>query len=248
MPSKPVAVVTTSFGKARYLTQLKEALELQTTRDFQWYVLDNSIDEETRFLVQAWQEAWITVELHDFTDEERGSLCPHPVLLNGLLSRLSEHENFIHISDDDLPDPRLIDTLNSFLRYNRDKNACYAPMRMARQVGDDYDDMGIVSPQAPVIFGPKVDPLSFLDGNSVMLRLDSLKALMKPWPESWEGSEICDGMMLRRFCEANQIWPAISEPLLLHRVTELSAWRNAVHGTLQGRDAFLGKWEMKREP
>jgi hypothetical protein len=202
-------------------------------------VLDNSLDRETRETVESWDEPWIEVRTYDFTEEQRRQFCPHPYLLNEILPEIEE-EFFMHISDDDLPDINLMTTLNGFFRFNRDKDACYVPIRMVLQDGDEMEELerGVI-PAACVIFGGKVDPLGFLDGNSVLIRTEKLLEMGRPWPEDWELADHADGSMLREFCKTNRIWPASTEPLLIHRVTELSAWRNAKVGMRRGTDPFI---------
>jgi hypothetical protein len=244
-------VVTSSFNKPKYLAELRQALENQTTPvyRFTWRIFDNSTDQETRDLVLSWKgEPWIEVECFDFSAEERAARCPHPVLLNRAVRNLEGL--LVHISDDDLPDPGFLTALVGFLRFNQDKAAAYVPMRcqVLRENGESYP-WGTMVPPAPVVFGPRVDPVGNLDGNCVMAKVEALRRLGDPWHEEWKDADKCDGLMLRRFCETEKIWPASSEPLFTHRITPMSAWRNSEAGLVFGSDAIVPGGDLtKRGP
>jgi len=231
-------VVTTSFNKGIYLPELRAALEKQTAppgeKVFTWWIMDNSLDRATRKLVLEWQAEelpWLRVTTHDFTEEERQQKFAHPVLLNLALREL-EDGSVIHVSDDDLPQPRFMETLLNFLGFNKDKEACYVPTRWVFEEieGDGFTEGGVM-PTAPVVFRKGVDPFAQLDGNSVLATVSALKEIGDtPWPEDWESAFICDGHMLRSLAERNQIWPAADSVLLLHRTTRLSTFNNTIRG------------------
>lgn len=238
-------MVTTSYNKGRYLLELREHLEKQVYPKalWSWWIMDNSTDQPTRDLVLSWKEEdedWIKVTTHDFTDEERQERFVHPVLMNQAVSEL-DGGAFVHISDDDLPSPRFIGTLAAFLGYNKDKDAAYVQARWVIQQEGGGFEFRSKMPPARVIFSSRVDPYSLLDGNSVMIRVEALKALgSKPWPESWDNAFCCDGEMLQSLVQRTKIWPAATEVLLLHRTTELSTFNNTVRGQ-QRRPDPLGQ-------
>jgi len=233
MQTQEITVLTTSYNKKQYLLSLKDALDHQSLPQgmFEWWVMDNSTDD-TRDEVLSWDEDWIKVTTHDFTEQQRRERFVHPVLMNQAVDELPLDENklqfFVHISDDDLPHHKFVESLASFLRFNRDKMAAYVPMRQTQLIDGVFVDRNVQIPSATLIFGGKLDPVTHLDGNGVMLRLDGLKALGKPWDEDWETAGWCDGYMLRRFGnEIGKIWPAAQDVLMDHRVTELSTFLNS---------------------
>lgn len=231
VPPNQAWIITTSFNKGKYLPELRAALEAQTDQNFMWWIMDNSTDAATRELVLSWKDAgWIKVTTHDYTDEERRERFIHPVLLNQALAEAPTGDYFIHMSDDDLPYPRFLETLVGFLIFNRDKDACYTKIRWTTLEEDGSWEVRTELPPAPVIFGPKIDPFG-QDGNSMLFSLEALRSLgEKPWPEDWDGADCCDGQMLRSFCKEHRIWPASTVPLMDHRTTELSAFNNSIMG------------------
>ena len=195
--------------------------------------MDNSTLEETRQTVLRFDEPWIDVSIHDYTLSERKQFFVHPVLMNEALTEYDDEDLFIHISDDDLPDPDFIRTLIGFFNFNRDKSACYVPMRQMMISADG--EISVLHAQMPpslVIFNETINPNTQLDGNCTMFRVETLRKLGKPWRETWNHAGTLDGQMLSDFVTKlnEKIWPASSEVLMNHRITPQSTFVNSVYG------------------
>lgn len=225
--SNRITVVTTSFNKLQYLSELKEAMAGQTIRKdwLTWWVMDNSTLPDVRELISTWKDDWIKVSFHEFTPEERTERFIHPVLMNQAIAELDGSGLYIHISDDDLPHPEMLRVLVGFMRFNEDKDACYCPARFITEQPDGRWQTEVAAiPNSAVIFSENVDPMMQLDGNTVCLRVELLKRLWPIWPEGWERANVCDAEAMRKVCTVTRIWPATTDPLLVKRGTPLSTF------------------------
>jgi hypothetical protein len=172
-------IVATLADQLEQVTELKHHLEDQSFRKDQltWWV---NLHEET-----DWDEEWIKRTALNVIS--RSDLLTHII-------QKSTEGILVYLDQNDVLDSRALETLVGFLRFNRDKMACYLPLALD----------GERIPQSAWIF--KADSSELATG-CVGFRIEALKELEVPWAED-------EAEALTTFCAQHAIWPATSQILV----------------------------------
>ena len=56
MKEVKITIVTPSYNRAHTLQRVYDSLKVQTFRDFKWIIMDDGSTDETKILVQSFQE------------------------------------------------------------------------------------------------------------------------------------------------------------------------------------------------
>ena len=170
-PSLQLEIVTVASSPSLELERLKEALDKQKLNKdwFKWWILT---DTPKAF----WDEDWIGFAQFssDFVTQLKGSLL-------------------CLLSVEVVPDIEFLAVLHGFMRFNRDKFACYVPARNGAGV----------KPVSPKIFG-KSPVLDVHKSSCIVLRAHA--------EYCWE-----DEIMLDQVVAQTYLWPASSTPKLTLR-------------------------------
>ncbi len=164
-------IVTIASSPSLELERLKEALDKQKIHKdwFRWWILT---DTPKVF----WDEEWICFARFssDFVAQLQGPF-------------------FCYMSPEIIPDKEFLDVLHGFMRFNRDKFACYVPARNGEGV----------YPAVPKIFSkpPAVD----VHKSSCIVSTDLVEYC-------WEDESMIDQVVAQTY-----LWPACSTPKLTLR-------------------------------
>lgn len=232
MTNPKVSIITPSYNKARYVLDGIDSILKQTYPDFEYWIIENSTDKETRKIVKekAKTDPRIVYVEEDYTDEERGAQYITAYILNQYLPKL-KGKYILYMSDDDLLQP---DCLKDSVAYMEDESeekrwVSYHSQLLSR-VRDDGSFEQVSTMKASVKRGfnsvnPQVDCM--LDGGQMMMRRECLDYIEQPYyPTDLPNASHCDGLFMEKLAKHFSFWPIPNEnkALSIHRRVNESTW------------------------
>lgn len=120
-----VTILTPTYNRSNTLSALYESLKVQTSKDFEWLVVDDGSTDNTRDLVTQWA-AENNFSIRYLYKENGGK----HTALNAGIATISTDLTFIVDSDDTLT-PDAVETISRYhRRYSQEQNLCgYAFLR-----------------------------------------------------------------------------------------------------------------------
>jgi glycosyltransferase involved in cell wall biosynthesis len=222
-----VSVFTPSYNKGHYATEAIACILAQDFTDFEFWILENSTDGETReTIAPLLGDPRIVYEEIEFGPGEREACYPTARLLNRYYAKAAG-KYIVYLSDDDLLDPRTLRLCVEFLEADTSRKVCYFGLRHASLRASGFMPTGGIPALHPMGAGtdlPVVD--SRIDGGQIAHRTDCLEVLEQPWfPEQSEPGIAChaDGLFMQKLAREFTFHP-LNETLVTHRRTPLSTW------------------------
>ncbi|MCM1143988.1 MAG: glycosyltransferase family 2 protein [Blautia sp.] len=114
-----ITIITPTYNRAKLLPKLYQSLLEQTNHDFEWMVIDDGSQDDTKELMRSYlEEGAIKVSY-----EKQANAGKHTALNRGI-AQITSELTFIVDSDDYLP-PDAVDIILSYHRqYRRTPNLC----------------------------------------------------------------------------------------------------------------------------
>ncbi len=128
---KKITIFTPTYNRAYTLPQLYKSLLKQTNRDFIWLVIDDGSSDNTKELIQQWQEE-AQIEIRYIYQDNQGMHGAH----NTAYKNIDTELNVCIDSDDYMPDDAVENILDFWQQNKLDK--------IAGIVGLDVDKTGKV--------------------------------------------------------------------------------------------------------
>lgn len=221
-----VSIFMPSFNKPGYVVQgIKSVLE-QTSSEWELWVLDNSMDSETRLRLAEWNShPQIRILCLDINFEVR-AVKDVPVYLCNKYYPEANGDIIIYMSDDDLLAPRLVERVIQELDDNSGWEALYWNSLLA--VVHHPEDHPTAFPwlSAGITRGRgRLD--SQVDGGQVAIRKNAFERLSQPWyPEdlSLGQNTHSDGVLMEKLASTGVEFHPVNFDGLIHRRTPLSTY------------------------
>jgi glycosyltransferase involved in cell wall biosynthesis len=220
------SVITPSYNKKKYIKDAIDSVLNQTLTDFEYVIVDNSTEIETRmFLRDTVKDTRINLVEEDYDIEFRKYHYIPALILNNWLDKL-KGEFIFYLSDDDTIDIRLFDKCVTFLETSG-ADVCYVGMQsITTKDGVVWVDDGRIMADNFLPKGSNCDCM--LDGGCIMVRKTALQQLERPYfTDEWINASHCDGIFLTKLCASFDFHP-MHEMLLTHRRTEISINANGL--------------------
>lgn len=115
---KTITVFTPTYNRAYCLNQLYESLCRQTSKDFEWLIIDDGSTDNTQALVESWEKE-NNIAIQYYYKENGGMHTGH----NKAYELITTELNICIDSDDYMPDDSVEKIINLWLTYGNDKYA-----------------------------------------------------------------------------------------------------------------------------
>lgn len=222
-----VSVITLSYNKKDYVLDAIESVLNQSFSHFEYIIIENSTDTETRRLVREriQDNPQVIYIPENPTQEERDQYYQPAVFLNKYLGTLTG-EYILYLSDDDILDTDCLKKTIAYLDSHPDQAVCWFGMKSVKgsKAAWDWADNGQIPADRIITKDQGADCV--LDGGAVLIRKTALEQLEEPYFDtSWENAKHCDGIFLNKLNRLFDFYP-LNEFLLTHRVTEVSTHFN----------------------
>lgn len=212
-----VSVFTCSYNKSKYVGDAIKSVLAQTFPDFEYWILENSTDQETRRIVESFKDDRIRLEKISFTDDERRTLYVESILKNKFYL-MAKYEYIMALADDDILLPDCLKKHFADFEKNPDHCVNYHKLMLEYQTSGRrvYHD-------AKVIFeGNRYFPGCNIDGGAIMFRKNLLDKMEQPFfPLGWELAATSDGEFMNKLVKIAPFFP-IDEILSIKRLTPIS--------------------------
>jgi glycosyltransferase involved in cell wall biosynthesis len=236
-----VDIITPSFNKPVYVKECIDSVMAQTYKDFNYWIVDNSNDGETRRIVDKivdnYHDPRILIFHEDYLEVSRADWYIPAVILNTYYPQMKAEYQF-YISDDDLLLPNCIERMVTYMELNKNVMVTYHSQKSVRifsQGATNQDnqimgttEIGTREAKDIVRVGMGVDCM--LDGGQIMFRKSCLDKLEPPYYPEENKEHIashCDGTFMNKLNKLYDFYP-VNEVLSIHRVTPQSKWTNSI--------------------
>jgi spore maturation protein CgeD len=221
------SVFTPSYNKGGYVTEAIASVLGQEFTDFEYWILENSTDGETReAIAPLLDDPRVIYEEITLGAVERERAYAPAVLLNRYYPKAAGKYIF-YLSDDDLLDVRCLRLCTEFLEADEARRVCFFGLMHTSQRPSGWETTGgipAIDPMGAYTNLPVVD--SRIDGGQIAHRADCLEQIEPPWfPEQAERGIAChaDGLFMQKLAREFTFHP-VNEFLMWHRRTPLSTW------------------------
>lgn len=225
-----VSVITPSFNKVKYVGDAIASVLMQKFTDFEYVIVENSTDAETREFVkkQAETDNRIKYFERDYTEEFRKEQYVTAVINNEFYPKL-EGKYMIFLSDDDILMPSCLGVMVDFLEQNPDKQIAYHTQAIMKERPDGEFERISTNYCADIrgfdsIYNSQVDCM--IDGGQIMHTTACLKEIEQPYfPTDMDSAAHCDGVFMEKLAKKFTFYPVhVITPLSIHRRVSQSAW------------------------
>lgn len=216
---------TPSFNKKEYVGNAIKSVLSQTFTDFEYWIIENSTDSETRAHVKSLcTDPRIIYIEKDFTPEERKADYPTALILNEYYPK-ANGEYIVYLSDDDFFYPNLLDEVNKFFDARPDASAVYVSLKtMNEQPDGSFHQVNYIEANKARGKGTTETLNCQVDGGQVIHKKSCLDQVEQPFfAPKYPDAGICDGLFLDKLGKSYTIEP-INIYLLEHRVTKKATW------------------------
>lgn len=212
-----ITIITCSYNKPQYILDAVDSVLNQTFTDFEYLILENSNDGQTRDIVHTTHDPRVKIINVDVSDKERRRIYIESHLKNTHTpNALGKY--VMYLADDDTLEPTCFeDHLKEFKR-NPSQGANYHACKIIYLGSEKPDD---VIP-ATLTFGPNRLPKERIDGGSVMFTKEIFSKLPQPFfKRNWFDAHISDTLFLNKLSRAATLHP-INKILHTKRITPIS--------------------------
>lgn len=221
-----ISIFTPSYNKREYVGSAIESVLRQTYGDFEYWILENSNDGETRnYIKENYSETKNIkyVEI-DFTDEERKAKYPTAVLLNKYYPK-ANGEFIFYLSDDDIIYDDCFEVLMKYFDEHPTHDIAYFSQESHRIENGKWVTSNEIKATMERGKGTGQDLNCCIDGGQIMHRTSCLDSLKQPFFDfRWDGyASSCDGHFMEALGKYSTFYP-IDRFLGTHRVTPKSTF------------------------
>lgn len=220
--SRPLAsVFTPSYNKGPLALEAMGSVLGQTFGDFEYWVLENSTDAETRSAVGALAatDPRVIYREVDFTEADRREFYPTARLLNEFYPQAAG-EYVFYLSDDDLLAPTCLERCVAFMEGDPEMMVAYFTMTFTR----DGRGVSTIGANGFRGLGSNAGVDCSIDGGQIVHRRRCLDELEQPYfPLGWPDAGHADGLFMEKLAARFRFYP-LNETLAEHRFTALSTW------------------------
>jgi len=217
MISPAITIFTCSYNKPLYVQDAINSVLKQTFTDFDYVILENSNDGETRKIVHKNNDKRVRIIDIDFTDEERNKEYVESKLKNDYFPQAGGKYIMV-LADDDMLEPTCFeDHIKEFAR-DKKQTANFHACRITYLDSNKPDEI------LPAVktFGPHRSPHQRMDGGSIMFKKELLTKITQPFfKTNWFDAHISDGLFLNKLARETIIYP-INKILYIKRITKVS--------------------------
>jgi glycosyltransferase involved in cell wall biosynthesis len=224
-----ISVFTPSYNKGNFAVEAIKSVLSQTFSDFEYWVLENSTDAQTREQVReiARSDKRIRYVELDFSKEVRQKEYVAPLILNEYYPK-ANGEYIFYLADDDLIYSHCFETCMKFMENRNDAHVGYFSLKIVEEYkSGKFRYVSEILASHERGFGtddPHVD--CRLDHGQIIYRTACLQELEQPYlPTALsQDTHHCDGLFMEKLAAKYTFYPITSEYLLEHRRTSLSTF------------------------
>jgi len=208
-----VTVFTLSYNKSDYVGDAIESVLNQTFQDFEYVLIDNSTDEQTRAIIyQYGLMDKVTVEYKDFHDEQRKLFNIESIIKNVHFKK-ANGKYILFLADDDILRPTCLEEHIKDFQAHEKHRANYHTVEC--QFADGKDTWL----KAEKTFNQSELPYCKTDGGAVMFETSLFDKLF--FDTDLKNAAESDGLFLNQLVELTDIHP-IDKVLSIKRITPIS--------------------------
>ena len=211
-----ISVFTPSFNKLELVRNAIDSVMHQTSKDFAYWIAENSTDPYTKgvvdHIIERYQDNRILL-IHEYPDRSQKKYASS-VYMNKYLDYMKGI--VVWLSDDDLLMPNCFQRIEEEFSRHPEANVVYWSMTTSIWNGELFVPTDTRKAEKIITKGTNVDCM--LDSGQIAFKVDCLKGLEKPyWREEMDNDTAhCDGIFFNRIVQNNNFYP-INEVLSIKR-------------------------------
>jgi len=226
-----VGIILPSFEKPMFVLDAINSVINQTFQDWELLIVENSKNKKVCEVIEkSIEDRRVVLDYRNMDNHRNLDQYPTSVIVNECYRNifLTDIEYLFYLSDDDTLEPECLEELVKVLDQGHDVSYCAIKHWTQQEAGGfiESHDQQVDKLRGIQEIGSPVDCI--FDGGQILFRRNCLHELEQPYyPEKGEHTSHCDGVFMTKLISKFAWHPVASnKPLVNHRRTKLSVWRN----------------------